>query len=504
MKICHTALDVVAVSDCNGDIYSTEFHVNFADPILDYTTISVLGIHTRRNHLNQGRAFYSSTRLSEGSGQQCVSTPPLLSNPGGYESTQQSQKLDNEKEPEWCDMFCNGQKCPEINAFIGPDDMLTFLEYILHVKEHPLGLPTSQFTDTNNDTDNATREASNVLLLDAAAFDQLSKEHLLPPRIFTRKPSPSTLKHFHLREGQNMILCKNKSSGTVAEFSVFLYHKADKIIIMDIDGTVTRSDIRGYIESVYFGVYDYTHEGIVAFLCALQEISNCHFLYLTSRPISHIKETRLLLQNAKDNPMTAATAEQRLPVGPVFSNTETLMTAAYRELISKNTAALKGSILLTVSAVFERAAMASTENFPLRISSQSHETIYKADELAYNNTHSTPFYSPFLFGIGNKVADAIAYKTAGVPEGHILVVDTNSKIRVWVDSRSTEPNTENSSDTTSSNPIAVNNNGEKVPHMKKNIYIATNLIRDELHPVLSFQSYADPSLLSYLQHLAHH
>ena len=495
MKTCHTVLDVVAVSDCNGNVYSTEFHVNFEDLILDYTTISVLGIHTRRNQPNQGRAFSSLSEPRE----KIISIPPFPNESGSYFSTQRVHNLNAEIEPEWCDIFCNDQKCPEINAFVGPDNLLTFMECALHLGEDYVGIPTSQFTCTSSDRNSAGREVSDGLLLNIADSNYSSKEELLPQKVFTRKPSPSTLRHLHLVEGQNKIMCKNRSSGTTAEFSVFLYARTDKIIIMDIDGTVTRSDVRGYIESVYFGIYDYTHEGIVAFLSTLKESSDCHFLYLTSRPISHIKETRLLLLNAKDSTLKGTVTGQRLPIGPVFSNTETSMAAAYRELISKDTVAFKSSTLLAISSVFQRAKEVPVDSFYPRCGPISHDTICITDEIFCESTHPTPLTSPFLFGIGNKVTDAISYKIAGVSDGHILVVDTDSNIRVWVDDRSVAPTTSVKS---SSNIITVNSSGDKVVQTEHNDNNDKYLISKEFPIVPHFHSYSDPSLLSYLQRLA--
>ena len=494
MRICHTVLDVVAVSDCNGNVYSTEFHVNFEDLILDYTTISILGIHTRRNHLNQGRAFSSLVESRE----KTVSIPPLPNESGSYLSTQPLHNINPEIEPEWCDIFCNDQKCPEINAFVGPDNLLTFLECTLHRGEDYVGLPTSQFTCASDNRNAAGRDGSDELLLNITD----SKEELLPSKVLTRKPSPSTLRHLHLIEGQNKIVCKNRSSGTTAEFSVFLYARTDKIIIMDIDGTVTRSDVRGYIESVYFGTYDYTHEGIVAFSRTLKESSNCHFLYLTSRPISHIKETRLLLLNAKDSSTKGAVAVQRLPMGPVFSNTETSMAAAYRELISKDTVAFKSSTLLAISSVFQRAIEAPAGSFNPQLGSKPHDTICITDEVFCESSHSTPFSSPFLFGIGNKIADAIAYKIAGVSDGHILVIDTDSNIRVWVDDRSVSPCTPTSSMKSSPNIISVTSIGDNVLQTEQINNDDKHLISKEIPIMPHFQSYSDPSLISYLQRLA--
>lgn len=431
------ALDVVAVSDCNGNIHSTDFHINFEEDMLDYATMSILGIHTRRNHVSQGRTFFSRGK-DEDQSKRNLSTPDHSTNSDKSviqipSETSLDQYLPDQRpvaaarrnviEPEWCDIFCNDQKCPEIMAFIGPDNLLTFMESSFVKSEMHEGKTTSRQSSENireSKVDNSEPRLSNLNL---NGEEKISLNEQKPIGKFSRTPSSATLKLFHLNKGCNKVVCKNRASGCTADFSVFLYDKTDKIVIMDVDGTVTRSDIRGYVESVYFGIYDYTHDGIVTFLNDLKDSCNCHVLYLTSRPISHLKETRLLLQNARDK-----TAEGKmLPIGPVFTNTETMMTAAYRELIAKNTVALKSSILLNISNVFKTAS-SIVRKVPAPTLSSDLES-----RIAVSVPH--PWSTPFLFGIGNKVADAIAYKLAGVIEGNILIVDPTSKVCVWVDTR---------------------------------------------------------------------
>lgn len=36
--------------------------------------------------------------------------------------------------------------------------------------------------------------------------------------------------------------------------------------VIDVDGTLTRSDVRGYVETVFLGMYDYVHPGVARFL----------------------------------------------------------------------------------------------------------------------------------------------------------------------------------------------------------------------------------------------
>jgi phosphatidate phosphatase PAH1 len=58
---------------------------------------------------------------------------------------------------------------------------------------------------------------------------------------------------------------------------------------MDIDGTITKEDVGGYVTSVFMGMYTYVHAGVVRFLDELTRKHNLHVLYVTSRPMTHMK-----------------------------------------------------------------------------------------------------------------------------------------------------------------------------------------------------------------------
>ena len=113
---------------------------------------------------------------------------------------------------------------------------------------------------------------------------------------------------------------------------------------------VTQSDVRGYAETVYGGVYTYTHEGVCGFLHAATAALDAHVLYLTARPITHMAETRALLARASDSdsdrggPAGSGNGSGNgvgLPRGPALCNREMLAEAFYRELVLKNTITLK-------------------------------------------------------------------------------------------------------------------------------------------------------------------
>ena len=106
---------------------------------------------------------------------------------------------------------------------------------------------------------------------------------------------------------------------------LWLWSIHDHICVVDIDGTVTVEDVRGYVETVYMGVYTYIHEGIVTLLHKLNAMK-LRLMFLTSRPVDHITETREFLGNIMEEDVT-------VPESPLFMSQDFVLEALYREVI---------------------------------------------------------------------------------------------------------------------------------------------------------------------------
>jgi hypothetical protein len=244
---------------------------------------------------------------------------------------------------DYVQVTCNGQICSEVTAFIGEQHLLHFYD----------------------------REDMS----------------------YAKTPSSNVLKCFDLKLGKNEVSCIHFGSNLFKEFNIWRYNPNDRLVIMDIDGTITKSDVTGYIQTVYMGMFSYVHEGIVPFLRSLREVQGFHMIYLTARPLAHQRETKQLLEGVRDR------AGGSLPDGPLFPNKDRLLAALYREVISKTTMQLKTLILNSISRVFGKAGC----------------------------TRRTPF----VLGIGNKEADALAYNLAGLNAESILLINKTSRIEVW-------------------------------------------------------------------------
>ena len=66
---------------------------------------------------------------------------------------------------------------------------------------------------------------------------------------FKSGPGPNTmssedLEALNLKPGRNKALYVSTELSATLEFSVFLYDEDDKLVVTDIDGTITESDIK--------------------------------------------------------------------------------------------------------------------------------------------------------------------------------------------------------------------------------------------------------------------
>jgi len=247
-----------------------------------------------------------------------------------------------------------------------------------------------------------------------------------------------------------------------AQAFVYLWSVHDKIIIADIDGTVTKSDVRGVISSVVTENYKHVHAGVCAFFSGLvnnektehvssedakhskknQLKENVRVVYLSSRPISLMNSTRkflsqlsqlssttendiskndepieimkcMNLSNSLDNNLNNESVSdfksrnnntkaesKRLPPGPIFLHPGTVSTVLVTELVKKSTHEYKADVL-TRQVVLPFAAAGKAK-------------------LSSSNI--------FLAGFGNKKTDAMAYEMAGVCRQDIYIIDKSSKL----------------------------------------------------------------------------
>jgi len=344
----------------------------------------------------------------------------------------------------WVDFFCNGARCEDVVAYV--------------------------------------EAATNMVVFKQGEEEEGGGGGAAAAAAPLPTPSEAVLQRLGLRPGKNSFTARHRRLGYEATFSVWLFGLHERLVVMDIDGTITRSDVRGYFESVYLGVYTYVHDGVVPLLHALRESFGYHVLYLTSRPVAHQRETRQLLAGVRERNL-------ELPEGPLFMNKESTSKAVFRELITRTTLELKSGLLREVRQVFWAAGAGGGGGAGSGVDSDQQQPT-----------------QPFVWGIGNKPADCEAYYSVGVPEGSILLIDTASDIRVW--SRAAAGHTSSSSSSAGRGSAADESQNARSVEMttvRGGVFSAADPKKSDEGPgprdsaQVPFRSYRDPRLLEYMR-----
>uniref|UniRef100_A0A672IXT8 phosphatidate phosphatase n=1 Tax=Salarias fasciatus TaxID=181472 RepID=A0A672IXT8_SALFA len=193
------------------------------------------------------------------------------------------------------------------------------------------------------------------------------------------------IEHLKLREGANKVVFSvtTQYQGTCrCEAAIYLWNWNDRVIISDIDGTITKSDALGHILP-QFGK-DWTHKGIAKLYHKIHE-NGYKFLYCSARAIGMAAITKDYLHWVNDRGTV-------LPKGPVLLAPSSLFSALHREVIEKKPEVFKVACLSDIRDLF--------------------------------NPGRQPFYAAF----GNRTNDAFAYTQVGVPEARIFTVNPKGEL----------------------------------------------------------------------------
>ncbi|XP_074522036.1 phosphatidate phosphatase LPIN1 isoform X3 [Halichoeres trimaculatus] len=201
----------------------------------------------------------------------------------------------------------------------------------------------------------------------------------------TLRLTPEQLASLQLKEGPNEVVFSvtTQYQGTCrCHGTIYLWNWDDKIVISDIDGTITRSDTLGHILPTLGK--DWTHQGI-ARLYHKVSLNGYKFMYCSARAIGMADMTRGYLHWVNER-------GTMLPMGPVLLSPSSLFSALHREVIEKKPEKFKIECLTDIKHLF------------------------------YPNTE--PFYAAF----GNRATDVYSYKEVGVPLNRIFTVNPKGEL----------------------------------------------------------------------------
>ncbi|XP_066901031.1 phosphatidate phosphatase LPIN3 isoform X2 [Halyomorpha halys] len=164
---------------------------------------------------------------------------------------------------------------------------------------------------------------------------------------------------------------------------LFCWRYDDKIVVSDIDGTITKSDVLGHILPIVGK--DWAQSGVAKLFTKIKD-NGYKLLYLSARAIGQSRLTREYLKSIKQEDLG-------LPEGPMLLNPTSLLNAFHTEVIEKKPEEFKISCLRDIQALFP--------------------------------THIKPFYA----GYGNKINDVWAYQAVGIPIFRIFTINHRGELK---------------------------------------------------------------------------
>jgi len=166
--------------------------------------------------------------------------------------------------------------------------------------------------------------------------------------------------------------------------TIYLWEQDEAIVISDIDGTITKSDVFGQILPVLFG-RDWSQEGVAQLFTSITA-NGYKILYLTARAIGQSGVTKGFLTSLTQEVAEFRGKQMRLPDGPVFMSPDRLLYSLNREVFLRSPEQFKIPCLQDIKNLFDAK-------------------------------------NPFYAGFGNRISDARAYKEIGIPQAKIFIIN---------------------------------------------------------------------------------
>lgn len=196
--------------------------------------------------------------------------------------------------------------------------------------------------------------------------------------------SSEQIGRLNLQEGANDVVFSvtTQYQGTCrCTATIYLWKWDDKVVISDIDGTITKSDALGHILP-QLGK-DWTHQGITSLYHKIH-LNGYKFLYCSARAIGMADLTKGYLRWVSERGCG-------LPRGPILLSPSSLFSALHREVIEKKPEVFKIACLSDIRQLFGPRQ---------------------------------PFHAAF----GNRPNDVTAYRQVGVPTSRIFTVNPRGEL----------------------------------------------------------------------------
>uniref|UniRef100_A0A1I7U2B0 LNS2 domain-containing protein n=1 Tax=Caenorhabditis tropicalis TaxID=1561998 RepID=A0A1I7U2B0_9PELO len=210
-------------------------------------------------------------------------------------------------------------------------------------------------------------------------------ENFRPQYMQSLRLSSEKLKSLGLVLGANELRFSitTKFQGTTwCSCNIYLYKWYEQLVISDIDGTITKSDVLGHVIPAIGGTW--AHTGVAELYTRIKN-NGYKMVYLSSRAIGQSHTTKQYLKSVAQD-------SKQLPDGPVLLSPTSIITAFRREVIERRPEEFKIAALTDLKQLF-------------------------------------PSGNPFYAGFGNRNTDVVSYEAVAVPAARILIIDPSGKVK---------------------------------------------------------------------------
>ncbi|KAK2627508.1 hypothetical protein QTJ16_003474 [Diplocarpon rosae] len=196
----------------------------------------------------------------------------------------------------------------------------------------------------------------------------------------TLRLTSDQLKTLNLKPGPNpMSFTVNRAT---CQAYMYLWRHDVPIVISDIDGTITKSDALGHVLNMVGR--DWTHIGVAKLYTDIVN-NGYNIMYLTSRSVGLADTTRAYLNGVVQE-------NYRLPKGPTLMSPDRTVAALRRELYIRKPEVFKMACLRDIKNLFG------------------------------------PDRTPFCAGFGNRLTDALSYRSVSIPSNRIFTINSYAEV----------------------------------------------------------------------------
>ncbi|XP_061366646.1 phosphatidate phosphatase PAH1 isoform X2 [Gastrolobium bilobum] len=248
---------------------------------------------------------------------------------------------------------------------------------------------TIEHTSSSTSSEDVFVDSESDLQNSVVELTPTSGRHETPHKQFVRTnvPSNELIASLNLKDGQNLVTFSFSTRVLglqQVDAHIYLWKWNAKIVISDVDGTITKSDVLGQFMPLVGK--DWSQSGVARLFSAIKE-NGYQLLFLSARAIVQAYLTRNFLFNLKQDGKT-------LPNGPVVISPDGLFPSLYREVIRRAPHEFKIACLEDIKRLFPSD------------------------------------YNPFYAGFGNRDTDELSYRKIGIPKGKIFIINPKGEVAI--------------------------------------------------------------------------